>query len=146
MTKCLLTRGVHLREVSISRGSTVCWGNTQTIPVGHCQMIMLWFNFILDLNLGCVQLTIFWNRNTYNDYKKSLTRGFWSYWSTKLLLNYHVSANVCRNVFPNLPKKRNLMAIPPILILEYSQSIRQIYFPLLQTHYHTLPYPRTMGR
>ena len=30
-------------------------------------------------------------RNTYNDDKKSLLRGFRSYWSTKWLLNYHVS-------------------------------------------------------
>ena len=48
---------------------------------------------------GCVRLTQFRNRNTYNDSKKSLIRVFWSYWSTKSLLNYHVSVKACRNVF-----------------------------------------------
>ena len=52
----------------------------------------------------------------------SLVRGFWSYWSTKSLLNYRVSAKVGRNVFPNLLKKRNLTAIPLSLIPEYGQS------------------------
>ena len=61
-------------------------------------------------------------RNTYNDDKKSHIRGFWSYWSTKWLLNYQVSAKFCRNVFPNLLKKRNLTAIPLILNSEL-QSI-----------------------
>ena len=61
-------------------------------------------------------------RNTYNDNKKSHIRGFWSYWSTKWLLNYQVSAKFCRNVFPNLLKKRNLTAIPLILNSEL-QSI-----------------------
>ena len=38
------------------------------------------------------------------------------------LLNYHVSAKVCRNVFPNVLKKRNLTAIPLFPIPEYGQS------------------------
>ena len=61
------------------------------------------------------------NRNTYNDDKKCLIRGFGSYWNTKLLLNYHVSAKVYRNGLPNLLKKRNLIAFPPILSPEYGQ-------------------------
>ena len=40
----------------------------------------------------------------------------------KIVLIYHVSANVYRYVFPNFPKKRNLTAIPLILIPEYGQS------------------------
>ena len=38
------------------------------------------------------------------------------------MLNYHVPAKVCRNVFPNVLKKENLTAIPLSLILEYGQS------------------------
>ena len=38
------------------------------------------------------------------------------------MLNYHVSAKVCRIVFPNVLKKGNLKAISLILIAEYSQS------------------------
>ena len=49
--------------------------------------------------LGCVRLTRFRNRNTCIHFKKYLKRGFWSYLNTKSLLNYHVSAKVCRNVF-----------------------------------------------
>ena len=44
-----------------------------------------------------------------------------SYWSATLLLKYHLSAQVCRNVFSNLIKKINLTAIPPIFIPEYVQ-------------------------
>ena len=36
--------------------------------------------------------------------------------------NYHMSAKVCRNVFSDVLKKRNLAAIPLILIPENSQS------------------------
>ena len=70
--------------------------------------------------LGCVQLTLFRNRNTYKDDKKSLIRGFRSYWSTRWLLNYHVSAIVCRNGIPNYARNlgRNLSAILLILIPE----------------------------
>ena len=70
-------------------------------------------------NLGYVRLTLFRNRNTYNDDKKSLKRGFRSYWSTKWLLNYHVSVHVCRNGFPNYLKRETIPLIP---IPEYSQS------------------------
>ena len=49
-------------------------------------------------------------------------RGFWNCWNTKWLLNYHALANICRNVSPNLLKKRNLTAFPLILIPEYGQS------------------------
>ena len=76
---------------------------------------------VLHWNLGCVRLILFWNRNTYNDVKKSVIRRFWNYWSTKWLLNYHVSTKVCRNFFSNLLKKRNLTAILLILIPEYGQ-------------------------
>ena len=55
---------------------------------------------------GCVRLTLFRNRNTYNDEKKSLARDFWSYWTTKWLLNYLASAKVGRNVFSNLLKNK----------------------------------------
>ena len=54
--------------------------------------------------LGCVRLTRFRNRSTYIHLKKSLKRGFWSYWDTKSLLNHHVPAKVCRSVLPNLLK------------------------------------------
>ena len=50
---------------------------------------------------------LFRNRNTYNDDKKSLIRGFRSYWSTRPLLNSHVSAIVCRI---GLPCNENLSA------------------------------------
>ena len=43
-------------------------------------------------------------------------------WSTKSLLNYHLSAKFCRNAFSNLLEKRNRTAILLILIPEYSQS------------------------
>ena len=39
-----------------------------------------------------------------------------------MLLNYHVSAKSCTNIFPYLLEKRNLTAIPLILIPEYGQS------------------------
>ena len=78
-------------------------------------------NFSLVFS-ACVRLTLFGNRNTYNDDKISLMRGFWSQWSTKSLLNYYVSAKVYSNVFSNVLKKRNLTVFPPILIPEYGQS------------------------
>ena len=56
-------------------------------------------------HLGCVRLTLFRNRNTCYHDKKSLKRGSWSCQSTKSFLNYHVTVNVCRNVFPNLLKR-----------------------------------------
>ena len=55
------------------------------------------------------------------DVKKSFIRGFWNYWITKSLLNYHESAKICRNVFLHLLAKRNLLPIPLILILKSSQ-------------------------
>ena len=73
-------------------------------------------------SLGCVRLTLFQKRDTCEDGKKSLIRGFWNYWNTKWLLNYRALAKVCRNDFPNLLKKGNLTAIPFILIPEYGQS------------------------
>ena len=54
---------------------------------------------------GCVRLTLFRNRNTYNDGKKSLIKGFRSYWSTRRLLNSHVSATVCRIGLSNFLKE-----------------------------------------
>ena len=51
-------------------------------------------NSVKVILFGCIRLTLFQNRNTYNDDKKSLIRGFWRYWSTRRLLNYHVSAKV----------------------------------------------------
>ena len=55
-------------------------------------------------------MTLFRNRNIYNDDKKSPIRGFWSYWSKKSLFNYHVPANVCKNIFSNLHKKEKSKA------------------------------------
>ena len=62
--------------------------------------------------------TLFRIRNTYNGYKKSLIRGFWSYCSTKFLLNHHVSAKFYRLsvVFPHKT------AIPVMVIPECGQS------------------------
>ena len=37
------------------------------------------YSCLVDQVLGCVRLTLFQNRNTYNDEKKSRLRGFWSY-------------------------------------------------------------------
>ena len=66
----------------------------------------------LRRSLGCVRLSLrSQNRNANNDDKKSLIRIFWSlYLSTQSLLNYHVPANVCRNVFPYLKEKSNSCA------------------------------------
>ena len=41
----------------------------------------------IDTVLGCIPLTVFRNRNTYNDDKKSFIWGFWGHWSTKSMLN-----------------------------------------------------------
>ena len=66
MTKCPLTRGVRLREVSVSGGSTVfrfLCSNTLIYTIHDKQralMYMLWFNFILGLNFTfhCFKLII----------------------------------------------------------------------------------------
>ena len=50
-------------------------------------------------------LTLFRIRNFYNDDKKSIIRGFWSYWSVKSLFNYHMSAKVCRKRLCDLTAK-----------------------------------------
>ena len=56
-------------------------------------------------------------RNTYNDDKKSLLRGFRIYWSTKWLLNYHVSERSQKWLSKSL-QKRNLTTLSLILIPE----------------------------
>ena len=53
--------------------------------------------------------------------------------STKSLLNYRVSAKFCRNGFPFLLKKRNIKAIPLILIPEYGQSNQTLESRLRKT-------------
>ena len=50
-------------------------------------------------------LTLFRNRNTYNDDKKSPIKGFRSYWSMRRLLNSHMSVIVCRIGLPNFLKR-----------------------------------------
>ena len=56
--------------------------------------------------LGCVRLTLFRHENACTNDKKSLLSGFRSYLSMKWLLIYHVSANVCKNVFSNYLKEK----------------------------------------
>ena len=81
------------------------------------------FVSILYIVLGCVRLTLFQNKNTYIDDNKIPRKRFLELLEYKIALNYHVPAKICRNVFLNLLKKRNLTAIP----LSYSYSgIRSI--------------------
>ena len=56
--------------------------------------------------LGCVRLSLFRHENACTNDKKSLLSGFRSYLSMKWLLIYHVSANVCKNVFSNYLKEK----------------------------------------
>ena len=49
-------------------------------------------------------------------------RGLWNCWSTIWLSKYRVSTKFCRTAFLNVLKKRNVTAIPLILIPEYGQS------------------------
>lgn len=54
----------------------------------------------LTTRVGCVRLTLFWNRNTYNHDKKFHRRGFRSCG----VQNY--SVKVCWNIFPNYLKRK----------------------------------------
>ena len=67
----------------------------------------------MQINLNRTPLHIYvpQARNTYNDDRKSLIRGFWSYWSTKW-------------VFPNLIKRRKQPAIPLSLIPENGHQMQ----------------------
>ena len=77
-------------------------------------------------------LILFWNRNTYRDEKKSLTRGVKSYWFEYIMalksLCVRKSLQKCLPESVYLNKKRNLAAISPyILIPENSQSNKTYY-------------------
>ena len=62
-------------------------------PCSFCYSVIAWRKLIL-LRAHSID-PVFRNRSTYNHFKKSLKRGqFWSYWNTKSLLNYHVSAKI----------------------------------------------------
>ena len=72
--------------------------------------------------IGCVRLTLFWNRNAFND--KRLHKRFLELLEYKAIFHLIIvyQRTFAEVSFPNLIKKRTLAAIPLILIPEYGKS------------------------
>ena len=73
------------------------------------------------IQLGCVRLTLFRNRNTYNNFNKFLKR-FLELLKYKIALKLSCVSKRLQKCLPKFTLKRNLTAISLILILEYGQS------------------------